>query len=237
MPLKALLLDIDNTVYAYAPCHAAGLAAAQRLAATRHAAWQSAEAFTAAYHQARLTVKTLVRSTAAEHSRVLYFKQMLEAVDGRTDAAWVLALDTAYWDAYYAALAPDAGCCDALLAFSQLGLRLAWVSDFTTEHQLVKLLALGLGDRVELLVTSEEAGVEKPHPAGVDLALARLGVPAAEAWMVGDSRHRDVGVARARGLTAVWLRRDQTDEAGPAPDHTVTDWFALRTLVEQAARV
>ena len=32
--LKALLLDLDNTAYAYAPCHAAGLEAAHALAAT-----------------------------------------------------------------------------------------------------------------------------------------------------------------------------------------------------------
>ncbi len=234
MALRALLLDIDNTVYAYAPCHAAGLAAAQELAGTRLAAWRSNEAFLAAYNMARREVKVQVGGRAAEHSRLLYFKRMLEVVEGRTDASWSLALDSAYWDAYYEALALDPGCYEALLAFREAGLRLAWVSDFTTEQQLVKLLALGLGDVVELLVTSEEAGAEKPDPAGVDLALARLGVTATEAWMVGDSPHRDVGVARARGLTAVWMRRSNAEEEGPAPDHTVDDWFALRALVEQA---
>ena len=236
MPLRALLLDIDNTVYAYAPCHAAGLAAVQALAGSRIAAWQTHEAFMAAYHQARREVKARVADTAAEHSRVLYFKRMLEGVQGRTEAAWVLALDAAYWDAYYEALVVDEGCYEALLAFSSAGLRMAWVSDFTTEHQLVKLLALGLGDLVEFLVTSEEAGAEKPQPAAVDLALARLGVAPAGAWMVGDSLHRDVGAARARGLTAVWLRRGHANEEGPAPDHTVDDWPALRALVDQAAR-
>ena len=57
MTLKALLVDIDNTVYAYAPCHAAGLEAARALAGSRHAAWRSNEAFLAAYHLARREVK------------------------------------------------------------------------------------------------------------------------------------------------------------------------------------
>ena len=190
----------------------------------------------AAYHHARREVKAQVGATAAEHSRVLYFKRMLEGVQGRTQAAWVLALDAAYWDAYYEALVLDEGCYEALLAFGNAGLRMAWVSDFTTEHQLVKLLALGLGDLVDFVVTSEEAGAEKPHPASVDLALARLGVVPGEAWLVGDSLHRDVGAARARGLTAVWLRRGHVDDEGPAPDHTVDGWPALRALVERAAR-
>ncbi len=234
MALKALLLDIDNTVYAYAPCHAAGLAATQRLAAGRCEAWQDPEVFSAAFHEARRAVKGRVGPTAAEHSRVLYFKQMLETALGRTDAAWTLALDAAYWDAYYEALVLDPGCYEVLLAFQNAGLRLAWVSDFTTEHQLVKLLALGLGDLVEFLITSEEAGAEKPDPAGVDLALARLGVAPSETWMVGDSLARDVGAARARGLTAVWFRRGQADEPGPAPDHSVDDWPGLQALVDKA---
>jgi FMN phosphatase YigB (HAD superfamily) len=236
MPLRALLLDLDNTVYAYVPCHAAGLAAAQALAASRHAAWHDPEAFMAAFHEARRSVKARTGATAAEHSRVLYFKQMLESALGRTDPAWTLALDSAYWDAYYEALVLDPGCYEALLAFQNAGLRLAWVSDFTTEQQMVKLLALGLAHLVEFLITSEEAGAEKPNAAGVDLALARLGVTAADAWLVGDSRDRDVGAARARGLTAVWFRRGQEDGHGPAPDHTVDDWPALQALVEKARR-
>ena len=236
MPLNALLLDLDNTVYAYAPCHAAGLAAAHKLASGRFDAWWDAEPFAAAYHAARREVKARLGEQAAAHSRLLYFKQMLETSHGRTDASWALALDAAYWDHYFQHMELDPGCLDALSAFRAAGLRLAWVSDMLTEPQLVKVLALGLGNVVEFLITSEEAGAEKPDPAGVDLALARLGVPAAEAWLVGDSLHRDVGAAQARGLTSVWLRRGEVDEHGPIPDHSLDDWFALRALVEQARR-
>jgi 5'-nucleotidase len=236
MPLRALLLDLDNTAYAYDACHAAGLAAAQALAAGRLAAWVNAEVFASAYYDARRLVKARVGEQAAAHSRLLYFKQMLETATGRTDPRWALALDTAYWDHYLETMERDPGCYEALLAFKEAGLRLAWVSDMLTDQQLGKLLALGLGTLAEFMVTSEEAGAEKPHPAGVDLALARLGVPPSEAWLVGDSLQRDMGAARARGLTAVWFRRGQAAH-GPAPDHTVDDWFALRALVENALRV
>jgi putative hydrolase of the HAD superfamily len=236
MPPTALLLDLDNTAYAYAPCHAAGLAAAQALAATRLGDWQHPEAFASAYYHARRLVKARVGARAAAHSRLLYFKQMLETALARTDPAWALALDTAYWDHYLETMERDPGCYETLLAFREAGLRLAWLSDMLTEQQLVKLLALGLGDLAEFIITSEEAGAEKPDPAGVDLALARLGVPAADAWLVGDSLQRDVGAARARGLTAVWFRRGQAAGPGPTPDHVVDDWFALRALVEEARR-
>ena len=236
MPLTALLLDLDNTVYAYAPCHAAGLAAAQSLAAGRLEAWQNPESFAAAYHHARRLVKERVTGQAAAHSRLLYFKQMLETAHGRTDPSWALALDSTYWDHYIDAMERDPGSYEALLAFRDAGLRLAWVSDMTTEQQLVKILALGLGDMAEFIVTSEEAGAEKPDPAGVVLALARLGVAADKTWLVGDSLHRDVGAARACGLTAVWFRRGQVEDHGPVPDHVVDDWFALRALVDRARR-
>jgi putative hydrolase of the HAD superfamily len=161
---------------------------------------------------------------------------MLEAEAGRSEAPLALALDAAYWDHYLNAMVLDPGCREALTAWREAGLRLAWVTDMVTAQQLRKLVALGLTDAADFVVTSEEAGAEKPQPAAVDLALFKLGVPANDAWLIGDSRPRDVGAARARGLRAVWFRRGPDEEAGPAPDHTVDDWFALRVLVEQALR-
>lgn len=234
MALRALLIDLDNTAYAYAPCHAAGLAAAQRLAGERLPAWSDPETFTAAYSEARRLVKARLLAQAASHSRLLYFKQMLETAAGRTDPALALALDTAYWDQYDAAMKLDPGCAEALQAWRAAGLRLAWVTDMTTPQQLRKLLALGLAQAAEVMVTSEEAGADKPHPSVLDLALFHLRVPVSQAWLIGDSRARDVGAARARGMTSVWFRRGQSDEAGPQPHHTVDDWPALQALVEQA---
>jgi putative hydrolase of the HAD superfamily len=138
-------------------------------------------------------------------------------------------------------MVPDPGCPALLRDLRAAGLRLAWVSDFTTERQILKLQALGLAEAADCLVTSEEAGAEKPDPRIVDLALNRLRADATQTWLVGDNVLRDVGAASARGIAAVWLRREPaaaTDlPTSGGPDAIVDDWPALRALWEQAARV
>jgi len=201
----AILLDLDNTVYAYAPCHEAGLQAAFRASGDTDEA-----TFRADYHTARDQAKHAIRDTGAAHCRLLYFKTFWENRTGRTQLAKTLALYHAYWAAYHAAMVPDDGMLACLTAWKDAGIPLAWVSDFTTEQQFLKLQTLGLEGVVDYLITAEEVGAVKPDPRGVDLALAKLGVePSPAVWFIGDDTKRDCGVAEARGLTFLW--RDRTD--------------------------
>jgi len=82
------------------------------------------------------------------------------------------------------------------------GLRLAVVSNF--DHRLPALLeALGLAAAFERVVLPGEARAAKPDPRIFALALAQLGVAAAEALYVGDDAAHDVAGARAAGLRAL----------------------------------
>jgi NagD protein len=74
-------------------------------------------------------------------------------------------------------------------------------------------------------VTGEavEIVVGKPSPIILDVALARLGVPAAEAVIVGDRIETDIVMGKQRGLATVLVltgvtRADDPRVAGIAPD-------------------
>jgi len=60
---------------------------------------------------------------------------------------------------------------------------------------------------IQAWVSSFEHGYMKPHASIFEAALTRVGVPAAQAVMVGDSLKADVEGAMAAGLGAVLLRR------------------------------
>jgi FMN phosphatase YigB (HAD superfamily) len=81
-------------------------------------------------------------------------------------------------------------------------------------EQQEKLETFGFTPFVDALVTSEELGCAKPAAAIFENALARLGVTANEAVMVGDSWPNDVVGATNAGIRAVWLNR----HGAPCPD-------------------
>ena len=87
----------------------------------------------------------------------------------------------------------------ALERLASAGFRLACVAnwDYTLPEHLARL---GLADRFAAIVTSAEAGVQKPDPAIFLRALARLGVDPWRALHVGDDEVDRAG-ARAAGLS------------------------------------
>ncbi len=92
-----------------------------------------------------------------------------------------------------------------LEAWREAGLRLAVVSNF--DSRLDGLLeGLGLGRWLEVVVVSSRAGAAKPSPEPFHQALTALGLPAEQAWHVGDSPEDRAG-ARAAGLRCLLVRR------------------------------
>jgi putative hydrolase of the HAD superfamily len=86
--------------------------------------------------------------------------------------------------------------------------RLGVVSNFYGNLEVL-LDEAGLSPLLDVVVESAHAGIAKPDPEIYRLAARRLGVPAAEIVMVGDSFERDVRAARQAGLRTVWLRRGE----------------------------
>ncbi|MDI3297864.1 MAG: HAD-IA family hydrolase [Bacillota bacterium] len=96
------------------------------------------------------------------------------------------------------------------------GFRLGVVSN-ADRHAHALLEKAGLARYLELIFTSEEAGVEKPDPAIFRMALERLGLEAEEAVYVGDQLEVDVHGARAAGLAALLYDAWDLWPASPVP--------------------
>lgn len=95
---------------------------------------------------------------------------------------------------------------DTLRTLHGRGLRLGLISN---SHRPLDSFGahFNLDGLFSVTVSSAEFGVMKPDPRIFQEALGRMGVPAAEAVMVGDSLSHDVLGARAAGMHGVWLDR------------------------------
>ncbi|HEY8793148.1 MAG TPA: HAD-IA family hydrolase [Gaiellaceae bacterium] len=77
---------------------------------------------------------------------------------------------------------------------------------------------------VDAIVDSRSHGRVKPHPTIFQAALAVLAVAAEDAVMVGDSLEEDIEGARALGMRAILIDRE---ERHPDVDERLTDLYGL----------
>ncbi len=183
---KAVLLDLDNTVYSYDACHTPSLNACQALLNLDLIQFQ------ALYCEARDDVHHRLSGTAAMHHRLLYFKKMLELLEHRTLCKTALQLDALYWSTFLDHMNLYPWVIPFLSDCKNLGIKIALVTDLTTQIQLQKVLHLNLESKIDAIVTSEEAGAEKPDSRIFLLALTRLHCKPEDAFMIGDNIQKDI---------------------------------------------
>ncbi len=110
------------------------------------------------------------------------------------------------------AVRPTRGAREMLLAVRARGARVV-VASSAKKGELDGLLARGdLGPLVDVASTSDDAQSSKPAPDIVDAALAKAGVAAGEAVMVGDTRY-DIEAAHRAGVACVALLCGGADPA------------------------
>ena len=146
-------------------------------------------------------------------------------------------LELRFWNAAVRT-EPTPGVHAALQAFRQAGLRMGVLSNSSfgahvIRHELSKHQLDAFFDVV--LVTADYA-VRKPNALVFDVAVARLGQPAASTWFVGDRLDTDVAGAHSAGLTSVLYARGQERPEPGAATVVVTDWTALVGVVTGGVR-
>lgn len=156
--------------------------------------------------------------------RVREFFDRPDADDDEADA-----LFTGYLRRYEAGWTRYDDAVPALRRVRAAGLRTAVLTNGDVEQQRGKIERTGLAGEVDVVVASSELSAGKPDPRAYAEALARVGVGAHEAVMVGDSLVNDVRGALAAGLGAVLL-----DRSG---EHADLDVLRITTLDELDLRL
>ncbi|ELY58243.1 HAD family hydrolase [Natronococcus jeotgali] len=232
MTANVVLFDLDDTLYPYAPCKEAGMEAA--LETARELGYEfDRDAFDEFYRAGRLEVKRELSGTAATHERFIYFKRAVEEHTGEPRAGDALALGEAFWEGYLEEMALFPGVETTLETLRENGVDVAITTNLTTRIQLAKVEQLGLDEYIDVLVTSEETGREKPGSVMFTLPLARLDRRVSEAVMVGDNVGADIVGANAVGLETVLWNADPDEplEGRREPDHRIDAVGELTELV------
>ena len=203
---KGLLLDIDNTLYPYRKSHEVGLNAVFSLIESQFGI-ESAIANNA-FLEARKDVHYTLSETAASHNRMLYFQKMLERL-GLPSPSFTLEIYEAYWGEFLNEMTTFDGVYEVLEKYKN---RICLVTDLTAHIQHRKIKKLKLDRYLNLVVTSEEAGHEKPHPIMFNLSLEKLKCRKDEVCMIGDNFRKDILGASRLGIRSIWLNSNGSTE-------------------------
>jgi HAD superfamily hydrolase (TIGR01509 family) len=207
MKYKGILLDIDNTLYDYNITHV--FAKNKVLEYCIGELNLSKDEINIAYEKARKQVHIELSETAASHNRLLYFQKMSEIL-GINPMKYGFEMYNVYWDSFLQVLKPFEEIYDLLEKYKN---KICLVTDLTAHIQYRKIKKLGLEKYCDKLVTSEEAGREKPHPYVFMLALQKLGLRSDEVCMIGDSLKKDIFGATCMGISAVWFNHENKYES------------------------
>lgn len=228
----AILFDTDNTLYPYDPAHSAAQKAVREKVVATFAI--KPDVFDKALAEARNEVKTRLEGTASSHSRLLYLQRMLELMGLGSQVLLALDFEQTYWRTFLsnAILFDDVkGLLDDIRL---LGIPSAIVTDLTAQIQFRKVVYFGLDHYFDYIVTSEEAGFDKPNAAPFQIALGKMRPSGDRIWMIGDNPVNDIRGGREM-INAVTLQKIHhgtpvgTGEC--APDAAFQNFGELRRLL------
>ena len=205
--IKAVIFDIDNTVYSYDENHVYGM---QALAEYCTGAFGiSREEMEKCYRKAgTIMVNRIGTDTAAIHSRMIRVQCMLELL-GQPLFPHARNMYHAYWDTFIEHIEPNPGVLEFMQELKKRNIRIGIGTDMTAYIQYRKLEAAGAAPYIDFIVTSEEAGIEKPHYHFFDICVEKAGVRPEECAFIGDNVKKDIEGAWESGLKGVWYTQEK----------------------------
>ena len=206
MHYKGILLDIDNTLYSYKETHIKALEELVQYCCVKFNVTK--EELKQAYKQGRKKVHFELIATASSHNRLLYIQKMLELLD-INPLPNSLEIYNIYWNTFI----KDIKVFDGVYMFlKKYKNNICIVTDLTAQIQYKKIKKLRFDKYINCIVSSEEAGKEKPHPFIFMLALQKLNLRSEDVCMIGDNYPKDVLGASNLGIKSIWINHEDKNE-------------------------
>lgn len=203
MNKKAVLFDLDNTLYEYPRVHQKALNNVYEVL-NRYINIDF-DQFKYLYELSEAEIWKELIWTASSHNRVLRFQRLIEKIGYKIDSMMILDLYEAYRKIFLDNLNLREWVIDILQYLKNQWIKIVIVSNSTTHIQLRKISQLGISTYIDYLVTSEEVWSEKPQAKIFLLALNKLNMFPKDVIMVWDDLINDISWANILWIDTVLI--------------------------------
>ncbi|OPZ77327.1 MAG: Pyrimidine 5'-nucleotidase YjjG [Alphaproteobacteria bacterium ADurb.Bin438] len=125
---------------------------------------------------------------------------MMENLKVKKPYEMALKYSECYWNNFFAFMEIDEKALTFLKLCKEKQIPVCLVTDMLIEVQIKKVVKLNISDYIEYIVSSEEAGIEKPDEKIFTTALKKLKIKPSEAIMIGDCYEKDIVGADNLGI-------------------------------------
>ncbi|HJJ36581.1 MAG TPA: HAD family hydrolase [Methanocorpusculum sp.] len=191
---KAIVFDMDNTLFDFYVCMEAGCRAAIDALGVG-----TPEELYAYYFRGKYSIE--------DNQNLLDYMQDHDCLSIDT-----LKTVRVFDDAKYRVLHPYPGIPEVLSTLKAEGYLLGLVTDAYIASANTRLEKTNLAHYFDAIVGFDTTGYKKPHHAPFECVLDMLNCRPHEAMYIGDSLRRDIGPAEGVGMTAVHARYGFTGE-------------------------
>lgn len=202
---KGILFDLDNTLYSYTKCH--NMALDKCLNYLHEVCDISYNTLKNNYNQINKNIKIELQNTASSHNKSIYFKHLIEQLN--ISYKHFIHLNEMYWTAFYDNIEPFDYIIDFIKWNKSKNIKIGIITDYETEHQIIKLEKLGLLNYIDCIVTSEEVGIEKPSYKIYNTILNKIKLNANEVIMFGDNYDKDIIGAKNVNIKTFYISYDK----------------------------
>lgn len=199
--IKTVIFDIDDTLYDFWAVDAIGKERVRDYAAANCGV--DGDLFLETFLEMARFQFRVHPDVSCCHSRVIRAQLACEKLGLPIHLA--LGLADAYWSAFLETIAPYEGIPELFDDLRARGMRIGIGTNMVADLQIKKLVRLGLAEKCNFMVSSEEADAEKPAPAFFALCTEKAGCPVAECLFIGDNPKVDIQGAMDAGMQALLL--------------------------------
>lgn len=206
--IKAVVFDLDNTIYNYDECHIVAMKQLEEYVCDKYGL--NKVDFRKNFELAKDEVKKLLGNTGASHNRMLYMQIFLEKIN-QSPVEDALELYDIYWGAMLEKMTPFKYVMPLMKQLKHRKIEIGILTDLTAHIQHRKIKKLCITEYIDAIVTSEEVGAEKPSNIAFSRIIEKLHCNPEEILMIGDSQKRDIDGAVNAGMRGMLFSESYKD--------------------------
>jgi HAD superfamily hydrolase (TIGR01549 family) len=220
---KGLILDLDNTIYDYTTSHNIALEKVSQYLLEKHNL--NICEFRNIYDSITKDIKLILHG-ASSHNRYIYFKKLCEKLNiGFTTCD---ILNEIYWNEFYINMRLYDYVYEFIKWNKSIDVKIGILTDFQTEYQIKKLIKLGIIDLIDVILTSEEIGTEKPNKMNFIEMINQMNIPVSDLLYIGDNYDKDIIGSTSANIKSLFFNAVNTEQSVRIRSQIVVSTHSVR---------